>query len=135
MLDTPYMYLNGICAVSKKILSIILSFVIITTVMVPCQANTATTRKKNVSVNNQEVASNCMGEVYFLNLLQNHLRNFGNCANIIAAKTKMHPAISLGDSISPKMIQPLSAANTDSILNIKDAIIGLIFFCATICKV
>jgi hypothetical protein len=50
-------------------------------------------------------------------------------------KTNAQPISSFGDKFSPKTIQPLNAANTDSKLIISVALVGSADFCATICKV
>ena len=59
----------------------------------------------------------------------------GSCARITDANTRAHPKSSLGDKVSPRITQPASTENTDSRLNSRDATVGSVFFCATICKV
>ena len=51
------------------------------------------------------------------------------------AQPVVNPKSSLGDKVSPRITQPASTENTDSRLNSRDATVGSVFFCATICKV
>ena len=59
----------------------------------------------------------------------------GNCANIIATNIKTHPINSLLESVSCKSTHPASTEITDSILKIRDATVGFIPSCPTICSV
>ena len=59
----------------------------------------------------------------------------GSCARIIAANISTHPNNSLELSFCPRITQPASTDTTDSKLRIRDAIVGSISFCPTICSV
>ena len=56
----------------------------------------------------------------------------GSCASIIAANISTHPALSLIDRLSCKIIHPASTEKQDSRLSINDAIVGLTFLCPII---
>ena len=82
-----------------------------------------------VAMENAQDSSRCKSLHERLGLLS------GSCARITAANTRAHPKSSLGDKVSPRITQPASTENTDSRLNSRDATVGSVFFCATICKV
>ena len=63
------------------------------------------------------------------------LVGIGICANTIATNISKHPNNSLVVNISCKKSQPARADTTDSKHKIKEATVGFMPFCPTICSV
>ena len=59
----------------------------------------------------------------------------GSCVIIIAANMITQPTASRAVGISLRMTMPASTANTDSRLISRDATVGRVYFCPTICRV
>ena len=66
---------------------------------------------------------------FFLNI------SLGICENIIAKNTIEQPKNSLEVITSSSIKYPARAAKTASKLKIKEATIGFVYFCPTICRV
>ena len=58
----------------------------------------------------------------------------GICDRITATKTSTQPITSNNVMVSCKRSMPKIAANTDSMLMIRDAAVGSRFFCPMICR-